>query len=66
MTAHNYYGDSLMSSTGNGAIIVYVPDAPLNLADVLSITNDAQVGLVWTNGVSNGGTAVIDYVVQYD
>lgn len=38
--SYNTYGDSLTESpVGNGAVIVFVPDAPLNLADVPSITN---------------------------
>ena len=52
-----------MSDTGNGAKIVYPPDAPLSLSDDADITNDMQVGLTWSDGVSNGGTPVIDYQV---
>jgi len=39
LTAHNYYGDSPMSPTGQGAKILYAPDAPINLSDVPTITN---------------------------
>ncbi len=54
-----------MSSTGDGATIVYPPDAPLSVSDVLTITNSLKVGLTWVDGVSSGGTSVIDYIVQY-
>jgi hypothetical protein len=32
--AYNVYGDSAPSLVGNGAIILVVPDAPLNLVEV--------------------------------
>jgi hypothetical protein len=31
VVAINYYGESLESDSGNGAIIYLVPDAPINL-----------------------------------
>lgn len=63
LTAHNFYGDSPMSTPGNGAKIVYPPDAPLSVSDDTTVTNDNRVGLTWVDGVSNGGTPVIDYEV---
>lgn len=30
-----------------------------------SVTNANQIGLEWSEGASNGGTEVIDYLVQY-
>ena len=65
LTAHNFYGDSPVSNVGNGAKIVYPPDAPLSLSDNPLVTNAMQVGLTWTDGVSDGGTVIIDYQVQY-
>jgi hypothetical protein len=53
-----------MSPEGGSALIVYVPDAPLALADVPAITDATKVGLTWTNGVSDGGTDIIDYTIQ--
>jgi hypothetical protein len=35
----NLYGDSADSSTGNGAIIWLVPDAPVSLANDAAITD---------------------------
>lgn len=38
--SYNVYGDSLLESPlGNGAIVVFVPDPPLNLVDVPTVTN---------------------------
>jgi len=43
-----------------------VPDAPLNLRDNLLVTSARKIGLLWQDGVSNGGKLVIDYVVSSD
>lgn len=37
-------------------MIQLVPDAPVLLENVLSITLDDRIGLVWFDGESNGGT----------
>jgi hypothetical protein len=56
LTALNDYGESLVSEYGGGAVIQLVPDAPVLLENVLSITLDDRIGLVWYDGLSNGGT----------
>ena len=61
--AYNAYGDSLESSVGGGAVILLVPDAPINLSDAPLVTTDEQIGLIWSEGASTGGTPVIDYEV---
>lgn len=66
LTAYNAYGESAESSVGGGAVIQLVPDAPITLANVLSITLDDRIGLSWNDGLSNGGTSIIDYEVWYD
>jgi hypothetical protein len=33
-----------------------VPDPPINLANVVSITLDDRIGLSWDDGLSFGGT----------
>ena len=38
--ATNYYGDSEFSVSGNGAVILLVPDAPVNLTNDPTITTD--------------------------
>lgn len=64
--ATNAYGDSLTSDSGNGAVIVLVPDPPINLANDPSITRDNVIGLVWEEAADNGGESVIDYRITYD
>jgi hypothetical protein len=55
-----------MSSEGEGAVVVLVPDAPISVADKPDVTLENQIGLKWIDGVSDGGTAIIDYSVWYD
>jgi hypothetical protein len=62
----NVYGESGESTEGNSALIQYVPDAPINLANNPTVTLDTIIGFTWTDGASNGGTAVIDYDIYYD
>jgi hypothetical protein len=42
-----------------------LPDAPTSLADVPATTSSTQVGLSWSDGAYNGGSAVIDYQVSF-
>jgi hypothetical protein len=42
-----------------------IPDSPINLADVPSVTSATQIGLSWDEAVFNGGSSVIDYRVWY-
>jgi len=42
-----------------------VPDAPVSLSNVPSITTAYQIGLTWTEGAYNGGSPVLDYKVSY-
>lgn len=66
VTAINIYGESEESEEGNNAIILTVPDAPLNLIGVESLTNGVQIGLTWQIGAFEGGTEVIDYRLWSD
>lgn len=43
-----------------------VPDAPVNLSNVPSITDAYQIGLTWQQGASTGGTAITEYIISYD
>jgi hypothetical protein len=43
-----------------------VPDSPVTLTNDLSVTSATVVRITWSDGVSNGGTVVIDYRVSYD
>ena len=44
----------------------FVPDAPINLQDNVSVTSDSIIGFSWTEGASNGDSPVIDYRITYD
>jgi hypothetical protein len=58
--ATNIVGSSAYT-IGNDAILVTIPDAPVNLADVPEITSHTEVGLSWEDGYSDGGSPIIDY-----
>lgn len=47
ITAVNIYGSSTISSVGTGAIIVTVPDAPMNLANNPTLTSGSQITITW-------------------
>jgi hypothetical protein len=66
ITATNLVGDSIESSEGNGAMIVTVPDAPINVANLPAVTAGNQVGLKWTSGLVNGGSLLLDYRILFD
>lgn len=63
--ASNVYGDSVYSAVGNGASIWVVPDAPLFLVNNAEVTNAYEIGLLWQEGVNNGGTEVLDFRFYY-
>jgi hypothetical protein len=65
VTAINIIGSSIESLEGNGAIILSITDAPVDLANVPAITTSSQIGLTWSEGSTNGGSAVLDYSVSY-
>ena len=54
------------SDAGNGATILLVPSAPVNLADNIAVTDATQIGFTWQNGISTGGSPILDYKVSYD
>ena len=61
IVAKNAYGSSADSTPGNGAIIVLVPEAPINLANDPLVTTKSVIGFTWDEGANNGGEEVIDY-----
>ena len=63
--ATNLYGTSNDSPIGDGASIWLQPDAPINLANDVSVTTETTIGLTWSPGNSNGGTPVVDYKIWY-
>ncbi len=47
VTAFNIYGPSITSAVGSGANIVLVPNAPINFANVPSVTKASRIGMSW-------------------
>lgn len=43
-----------------------LPDAPLNFANDVDWTDANQITLTWTDGVSDGGSPILDYRINYD
>lgn len=66
IVAINSYGNSLASTPGDGAAVVLLPDAPINLANNPSLTNANQIGVTWQPGFSDGGMPILGYVVWSD
>lgn len=66
IVATNIYGSSPASPEGSGGVVVFVPDAPINLADNTVVTTKAVIGFTWSPAPNDGGQAVIDYIITYD
>ena len=62
----NVYGDSVQVVSGDGALIRDLPDPPLNLANDPTTTSDTVIRFTFSEGASNGGTAVTSYTIFYD
>ena len=62
----NVYGESSQSSAGNGALIQTIPDSPINLVNDASTSTGYLIKFTYTEGISNGGSKVIDYNIYYD
>ena len=63
--AVNQLGETPFSAIGTGAIIQLVPDTPINFANDPAITNEAEIGMTWSPGASDGGTAVLEYRIYF-
>lgn len=61
VVAYNYYGESAESDSANGAVILLVPDSPILLTENSAVTTAYVIGFSWLDGVSTGGTPIIDY-----
>lgn len=66
VVAINAYGNSSISIAGSGGLIQVVPDAPINVVNNVLITTNSVISFNWTNGLSNGGSSIIDYRITYD
>lgn len=47
LSAINVYGESSMSSVGNGGIIITKPDAPLNILEDIAERTLNSIGFYW-------------------
>ena len=61
--ATNAIGNSLESVASNAVVPVGVPGAPANLAATVL---GSSVGLSWSAPVSNGGSNITDYIIEYE
>ena len=43
-----------------------MPDFPINVRNVPSLTDLDTIGLLWEQGSESGGTPVIDYTISYN
>jgi hypothetical protein len=64
VVATNSYGSSTTSLSGNGAIILTVPSAPVGLT--LISASASVITFSWNNGISTGGAPIADYRVSFD
>lgn len=62
--AVNTYGETVLSTEGNGAVYTRVPDAPLSLTEDNSVRSSTDNGLTWSPGAHDGGYAVINYRIK--
>ena len=62
--ATNKIGSSIQSPLGKGAKVYTIPDAPINLTEDTELTGTNQVGLIWEEGLFNGGTPVTSYEIS--
>jgi len=59
-------GSSAASVAGNGAVIPTNPDPPTLLTNNAAVTNSSVIGFTWTAPVNNGGSQVLDYLIEWD
>lgn len=64
VSATNFYGESALSTEGNGATYTTVPDAPVSIAEDVSERTRNDLKLTWSEGTSNGGLSVMDFRIS--
>jgi hypothetical protein len=63
VTATNSVGTGAASAASNSATPITVPDPPTGLTPT---SGNAQVSLSWTAPANDGGSAITDYVMEYE
>jgi hypothetical protein len=64
VVAHNLYGESAVSDSGNGAIILTVPDPPIDFQVDFTLKTRTSISLMWNEGY-NGGAPILDYTLSW-
>lgn len=66
MIAYNYYGESAYSPIASNLVVVWKPEAILNLRDDTAQTSATQIALLWDPPAIDNGRPVLDYTIEYD
>lgn len=61
VVASNFYGSSVTSNPGGGAIILTSPGPPLNLVENAAQRTKTTLGLGWSSPNFTGGSPIINY-----
>ena len=68
-----YFKISAVNSIGEGilsdpylVVAATQPDAPTTLTRNNQLTSRSVISFTWSDGISNGGSEIIDYRVSYD
>jgi hypothetical protein len=64
--AINIYGESVVSSDGNGAVLITYADPPFGLTVDETARTGSSIGFYWSPAEFTGGTDIIDYRITYD
>jgi hypothetical protein len=66
ISAVNFYGTSVESVSGNGAVMVLIPDTPVNLQKDVAGSSKSVISFTWDEAAFDGGKPVLDYRITYD
>lgn len=66
VSAANVWGESKLSTAGNGATIVTIPSPPIDLLNNALVTTDTRIGFTWSDGIQTGGRPITEYRVSWD
>ena len=63
ITATNAIGTGPASSPSNAVTLATAPGSPVNLA---ATVGESSIGLTWSAPASDGGSPIVDYVIEYE